>query len=530
MATVMQNNRHKFIWSLIFIVATSIQVNLTASEVDSPPNIVVILTDDQRWDTLGVYDPNCPIETPNIDRLAIDGLRFENAFVTTPICAASRSAILSGRYSTNARHHRFETELPEDVFEDSYPMHLKRNGYFIGQLGKYGVGIRPDQKARFDVFAAQEWQGTAFREYNGEMIHDAEWLTIQTEKFLDKVPPGQAFCLQVNYKEPHSSSEPAPVDDDYLDAVNFPRKSTDTEEQFATLPKFVQTGFGRVVYNTEFNTQGDHNPYLRQYYEKIISVDRSVGEIMEMIESRGLSENTIFVFLSDHGTHFGENQLGGKWTPHDSSLRIPFIIMNPRSSSDLKGAVREEMVLNIDLAPTLLDLAGIKVPLTMDGVSLKPLILGQKPAWRKHFFFEHFTSPSPVKYIPRSVGVRTQSKKFVRWIDQVPYREEFYDLAADPEEANNLIDAPAHQSVITLLCRTYDAWREANPSSYDYDPYSRRPQALAPEIDWERFREVRPEVYEVIEKEVLRLGVSWEQAVHDWATRYAICSKVGYWY
>ena len=227
-----------------------------AGSADAPPNFIILLTDDQRPDTLGVYDKHCPVQTPHIDGLADSGVLFENAFVTTPICAVSRSSILSGRYATTTGHHEFETELAAPIFEDTYPMHLKRAGYFVGQLGKYGVGISPEQEQRYDVFDAQEWQGPAFRDYQGKKMHDAEWLTVKTAEFLDRVPDGQPFCVQVNYKEPHNTSEPAPEDRELLADHTFARHPLDTPGQLATLPEFVRRGFGRTVYDEEYNLRG----------------------------------------------------------------------------------------------------------------------------------------------------------------------------------------------------------------------------------------------------------------------------------
>lgn len=493
------------------------------------PNFIILLTDDQRADTLGVYDKHCPVQTPHIDGLADAGVLFENAFVTTPICAVSRSSILSGRYATTTGHHEFETELAAPIFEDTYPMHLKRAGYFVGQLGKYGVGISPEQEQRYDVFNAQEWQGPAFRDYQGKKMHDAEWLTVKTAEFLDRVPDGQPFCVQVNYKEPHNTSEPAPEDRGLLADHTFARHPLDTPGQLATLPEFVRRGFGRTVYDEEYNLRGDHNPYLRDYFRKIASVDRSVGAIMKMLKERGLADNTVILFLSDHGTHFGEKQLGGKWTPYDASLRIPFIVKDPRPEGR-RGARLEPIALNIDVAPTILALAGLSVPAEMEGRSLRPLLEGKPVAWRDHFFFEHFCSPAPVKYIPRNVGIRTAKAKYARWIDLEPPVEEFYDLEADPEERHNLIEDPSRRMEIDALRQDYDNWRAAHPSTYEFNPYGRRPQSGAAAIDWAEFKKVRPEIYEAIEKQIEERGVSWDQAVNDWETRYAICTKVGYWY
>jgi hypothetical protein len=155
---------------------------------------------------------------------------------------------------------------------------------------------------------------------------------------------------------------------------------------------------------------------------------------------------------------------------------------------------------------------------------------GEKTAWREHFFFEHYTTPAMIKYIPRNVGVRTENLKYARWIDMDPPIEEFYDLSKDPLESRNLIGNPEYKSQVDALRKKYDQWREENPSTYKYDSYGARPQAVAKEIDWDRFKKVRPKEYEKIKAQVERLGVTWEQAMNDWELRCEICSHAGYWY
>lgn len=498
-------------------------------EAVKKPNFLVILTDDQRMDALTSYNADLPIKTPNIDKIAQNGIRFTNGFATTPICNVSRACIQTGRYETNARMHQFETTMDDDVFYDSYPVQLGKAGYFTGALGKFGVGITEKQKTVFDVFDAQSGQGPAFRNYKGKKMHDSEWLTVKTEEFLDKVPENQAFCLQVNYKEPHMSSVPAPEDDEFLDHYMFERSPMDSPEEHAKLPEHVKNGFGRMCYFKDYLKGGDYNLYLRQYHEKIMSVERSVGEILQMLEERNIADNTVIIFLSDHGTHWGEKQLSGKWTPYDLSLRIPFIVYDPRPKA-LKTVVSDEMVLNIDIAPTLLDMAGIPVPETMDGKSLVPLIYNTKAKWRDHFFYEHFTSPAPVRYIPRNVGVRTQKAKYVRWIDMNPPVEEYFDLTVDSDERTNLISNPEYKNQIVATRKLFDNWRRDNPSTYTYDVYGRRPQYGAKTIDWEKFKDVRSKEYKRIKAAVDSMEVSWEQALNDWEIRSEICLKTGYWY
>jgi arylsulfatase A-like enzyme len=494
------------------------------------PNFIILLTDDQRVDTLGVYNAACPIDTPHIDQLATSGLRFDNGFVTTPICVASRASIISGRYASNARSHRFLIPMESDVFADTYPQHLRRAGYFVGALGKHGVGITKKQEAAYDFFDATAAQGPAFRTYKGQEVHDSAWLTLRTGDFLDAVPDGQAFCLQINYKAPHGSATPAPEDLGTLAHLQFDRVPLDNEAAFLRLPLFVRQGYGRHCYDKEIlDRRGDHQPYIRAYYEKIMGVERSVGHIRALLADRGLADNTVIIFLSDHGAHFGERQLGGKWTPYEDSLRIPFIVYDPRPGA-ARGKVSDSLVLNIDVAPTLLELAGMPVPQSMDGRSLVPLMQNTAAPWRDHFFFEHYTSPAPVRYIPRNEGIRTLTTKYVRWRDIAPLVEEFYDLAADPQETSNVIADPRFADQVAAARQQFEAWRTANPSNYDYAPYGPRPQSGAPVIDWELFQQKLPKEYARIAREVKRLGVTWQQAMDDWAVRYEISSKAGYWY
>ncbi len=493
------------------------------------PNIIVMLTDDQRPATLTCYDEDSPIETPNIDRLATSGILFNNGFVTTPICCVSRASIITGRYAANHRMHNFNTPIDDSIFADSYPAHLKNAGYFTGALGKHGVGVTQLVRESYDVFEAQAGQGPAFRDYQGKKMHDAEWLTVKTFEFLDQVPEDQPFCLQVNYKEPHGTSVPAPEDDDLLENFFFERVAMDSEEEFKKVPLRVQQGLSRWAYDNEYNKDGDINWFMRMYHEKIVSVERSVGIIMKGLEERGLAENTVILFLSDHGYHYGEKQLSGKWTPYDESLRIPFIVYDPRNKNH-KGEVLDEMVLNIDLAPTILELAGLEVPATMDGRSMLPLMQGKEESWRTVFFFEHYCSPPPIPvYLPRHEGIRTGTEKYVRWVDMGNVVEEYFHLDNDPLEAKNLVGDPEYASGLKAISKSFDQWRDENPVNYEHKPDG-LPHFDSKDIDWAYFAEKLPEKYARIKAEIDRLGVTWQQAEDDWEIRYEIGLKAEYWY
>jgi len=497
------------------------------SKANEPPNIIVLLTDDQRTKSLSCYDAECAIQTPNIDKLANRGVRFDRGFVVSPICAVSRASIITGRYACNNRIHDFGIPIPEDVFKDSYPALLKKAGYFVGALGKYGVGVNPLVEETFDVFEAQAGQGPRFRDYKGKTMHDAEWLTVKTMEFLEAVPENTPFCVQVNYKEPHGSATPAPEDKGKLEHYIFEKAKTDSPGEYEKIPELLKQSLAHVDY-LKGGRGGDLNPYKRRYFEMILSVERSVGEIVKSLEERGLADNTVIIFLSDHGLALGEKQLSGKWTPYDVSLRIPFIIYDPRTPSR-KGKVMDEMVLNIDVAPTILELAGLEVPEGMDGRSMVSLMKGKEKSWRGEFYYEHYCGvPWVGSYLPRNEGIRTEKDKYARWIDFEPV-EEYFDLVNDPRETNNLVGNPEYEARIQVLREKFTQWREENPSNYKHD-HNGIPHFASMDIDWERFKEASPEQYGRIEAAVDSLGVTWEQAENDWDIRYQVCKKARFWY
>ena len=515
----------------LLAMALSAGATLAPTEAAERPNFLILFTDDQRWDTLSCYNAQSPIKTPEIDRLAQRGVRFTEAFVTSPICAVSRATLLTGRYARNARVHEFNVPIPPDIWQKSYPVLMAGAGYFVGQLGKYGVGIRADEREVFGLFDASVDQGPPYREWQDEKLHDSEWLTRRTADFLDAVPSGKPFVLQVNYKAPHSSSAVAPEDEGKLAKVDFARLANENEQAHAKLPAEVQNGFGAHCYRREVNLGGDRNPYLRAYHEKILSVDRSVGAIMADLKARGLDKNTVIIFTSDHGAHLGEKLLGGKWTPYEESLRVPFIVADPRLAPGRQGVECAALVTVMDIAPTMLDIAGIPIPADMDGQSLTPLLQGNVVGWRDHFFFEHRTSPArSARPIPRNLGVRGVSTKLFRWLDPEPPVEVLHDLASDPLEETNVIVDPSMAEEKKRLSQLLDNWLAAHPDTYSHDPYGRRPQSQAPEIDWDKLKQGNPKGYDRVAAAIKKLGVTWEDALKDQAVREKVSATAGYWY
>ena len=199
----------------------------------------------------------------------------------------------------------------------------------------------------------------------------------------------------------------------------------------------------RVRWRLRFSSDEQYQQMVKNYYRLITGVDVVVGEIQNELKKRGLADNTIILLLGDNGFFLSEYGFAGKWLGHEESIRVPLIVYDPRLPQTQHGQRRDEMALNIDIAPTLLEMAGTTSPASMQGKSLAPLVNGKSPEWRDDFFYEHLfkvpeAAAATVGYIPSSVGVRSKDWKYLRYIDYDPVYEELYDLKNDPTEVNNL--------------------------------------------------------------------------------------------
>jgi arylsulfatase A-like enzyme len=414
------------------------------------PSIVLLLTDDQRADALGCAG-HPVLKTPNIDRLAHEGVRFRNAFVTTSICAVSRASVLTGRLCRNHRVGDFATPLPPEVLAASFPALLKGAGYRTGCFGKWGIGGRAPREL-FDAWDAWGGQGDYFLSWEGERVHNSEYLARRAEEFLKATPAETPFCLLVYYKSPHDPyGQPDPRDADLFNGQEVPVPRTATPAHFAALPKFIQDSEGRRR-ALRFYPAPDRLPgHIRDYLRLVAGVDRSVGKILDLLERLNRARDTVVVYSSDNGFFLGERGLSHKWLMHEESIRVPLLVRAPGLAG---GRTREEMALNIDIAPTLLDLAGLPAPGVMDGRSLRPLLEGRPAAWRGDFFYEHhFSAPSAP--IPRTEGVRTAGWKYITYFDVTPPFEELYDLESDPYEERNLAADPAHRGRLEEMKSLY---------------------------------------------------------------------------
>jgi arylsulfatase A-like enzyme len=426
------------------------------------PNLILLLTDDQRWDAMGCMG-NSIIRTPNLDRLASEGILFTNNFCTTSICMSSRASIFTGMYTRRHQINSFAQPLPDNLFSQTYPVLLRKAGYRTGFIGKWGIGGRLPQES-FDYFEGFPGQGQYFHKIDGKEVHLTRVLTEKATEFLRGCSKDQPFCLSVSFKSPHvQDGHPKPFRYDpeleglYGD-IEIPKPKKSDPRYFEALPDFIRESEGRVRWEQRFSTPELYQQSVKGYYRLITGVDIALGKILELLDEMELDDNTVILHTSDNGFYLGEYGLAGKWLMHEESIRTPLIVRDPRLPAKLTGRKCEQMTLNVDVAPTLLDLAGLSTPSGVQGDSLLPLLKGESPRWREEFFYEHLFAH---KRIPRNEGVRTKQWKYVRYLDSDPLYEELYDLKSDPLEKRNVAKVKEYRAVLARLRKRWGELRES---------------------------------------------------------------------
>lgn len=437
---------------------------LAARAAEGRPNVIFLLTDDQRWDTLGAMG-NRIIRTPHLDRMAEQGVVFENNFVTTAICMTSRASIFTGLYAASHQINDFARPFTEAQFARTYPERMRQAGYYTGFIGKYGVGNKMPEK-RFDYWAGFPGQGKYFP--HGEepgKKHLTEIMGGQALEFLGGAPAGRPFCLSVSFKAPHVQDEdsrqflPSPATGDLYRNVAFPEPETADPRYISMLPQEVHRSEGRRRWGVRFSTPALYQESVRNYYRLISEVDTVVGRIRAQLEKAGQDRNTVIAFTGDNGFYLAEHGLAGKWLMHEESIRTPMVLYDPRLGAAARGRRVREMTLNIDVAPTLLHAAGLQPHASVQGRNLYELAGGRAPDWRRDWFYEHhFTANG---WIPMTEGVRTERWKYTRYLDTRPEFEELFDLGADPKEKVNLARAGDQRARLDAMRKRYQEWKAA---------------------------------------------------------------------
>jgi len=460
----MSSARHRAIISFLLLVSVlSCAEEEIADISDDQPNILFVITDDQRWDMMGNVNPD--LHTPEMDRLAEDGLRFENAFVTTSICAASRASMLTGLVE---RTHGFTFITPplDSQFTDlSFPTLLRGAGYRTGHIGKFGVKVHDgaidkmydvyEELNRNPYFKASQKEGE-----EGSLQHLTDLIGDRSEAFLESNPTNQPFALTVSFNAPHAEDNderqfiwPEAVDHLYQD-LTIPAPPLSEPTFFESQPEFMkdpEVSMNRFRWYWRFDDQNKAQEMTKGYYRMISGIDLVIGRLRSSLEDLGLGDNTVIILMGDNGYFLGERGFAGKWLPYDPSLRVPLLIYDPRISSQ-KGGRPEGMALNIDIAPTILDLAGLSPPASMQGEALFPL-----RQIRDDFFVEHLMDH---EQIVKHEGVRGEKYRYSRYFELDPIYEELFDLETDPLETENLVSNEAFAEVLATFRSRTDELRD----------------------------------------------------------------------
>ena len=478
------------------------------------PNILFIMSDDHAEQAISCYGSKL-IETPNIDRIAKEGIRFNNSFVTNSICAPSRAVLLTGKYS-----HRNGLRDNRDEFDGSqltFPKLLRENGYETYMIGKWHLKTDPTGFDSWKILIGQgQYYNPAIIE-NGQKTRYIGYTTdIITDIALDELErrdENKPFCMFVHHKAPHRNwmphykyfnryedeDLPLPetfyddystrsaaareadmrIDDMYLSTdmklnkgfyeeetgsggnKTYAKNVPDTwESQRNHLTKFQREKWDEHYdkMNEDFkrrNLKGKellewkYQRYIKDYLRCILSVDENVGRLLDYLDEKGLAENTLVVYTSDQGFYLGEHGWYDKRFMYEESLGMPLLMRYPQGIRP--GSVSDDIVLNLDFAPTFLDYAGVSVPSKMQGESMKRLLSGgESRDWRTSMYYHYYEYPHGWHDVKKHYGVRTDRYKLIHFYDDIDAWE-LYDLQQDPHEVNNVYDDPGYANVVQEL-------------------------------------------------------------------------------
>lgn len=435
---------------------------LSGFSQEKSPNIVFLLSDDQPYKAQSNVDPW--FSTPNIDQLAKESVVFTNAFVTTSVCCASRASFFTGQHSVRNGIASFDTPLQTEQLKNSYSGVLRDAGYRTAFLGKYGIGHTrsgaPEELClpadQFDLWYGFQQSPNYWQMVDGEKKYLTTVMEEKAIKFIQDTPKDKPFLLIMCLPEPHGQAGPWNYHDpDFtVEAPDGPavKPETMTQEAYDRLPQAIKDSQNNYVLD-------EYKPSLSMTFEKYMETvrdytartDLAVGRIRQTLKDLGLDENTIVIFASDNGSMWGAHGIEGKWNMYEESIRVPMMIHDPRLKKSKIGK-RDQMVLNIDIAPTIIDLAELPIPDQMQGETFLPIVNKPSATGRKDWFYEHdVQTRSKGKDLPRCEGVRTGQWKYIRYKDTQPVQEELFDIKIDPKEMNNLAAMAVYQETLDKL-------------------------------------------------------------------------------
>jgi len=481
--------------SLTVVGACTTQTNAPAKK----PNILYIMSDDHAYQAVSAYGYGLN-QTPNIDRIAREGMRFNNCFVTNSISGPCRAVVLTGKYSHKNGFYDNGGRTIFDGSQQTFPKLLQEAGYQTGIVGKWHLNSTP---TGFDYYSIHYGQG---QYYNPEFMEAGEQrvpyqgyatdLTADNAiKFIDARDTDKPFCLMMHFKAPHREWYPAPNKLSMYEDVTFPIPATfyDTYEGRVAAQQQKMRIDDDMILGRDLKTYGEwdsippgelrrmtpeqrsawdavYNPiiedfakkrptgnaliewkfqrYMRDYLKCISSVDDNVGRVLDYLEQIGELDNTIVIYTSDQGFYLGEHGWFDKRFMYEESLKTPFVIRYPKAIKSA-GTVTNAMIQNLDFASTLLDLAGVSVPGDIQGESFKDVLTGKKQTAKDALYYHYYEFPLP-HAVKKHYGVRTDRYKLIHFYNDID-EWELFDLQNDPHELKNLINDPSQAANIAAL-------------------------------------------------------------------------------
>lgn len=432
-----------------------------ARAADARPNILYIMTDDHAAHAISAYGSKIN-RTPNIDRLAAEGMRFTNCFVTNSICTPSRAVILTGKYSHINGVPVFNKL---DGSQPTLAKHLQAAGYYTAMLGKWHLGsdptgfdywnILPGQGLYHNPVLIDHGKRTKYQGYVTDLITDF------AIDLLEKRPADKPFFLMCHHKAPHRPWQPRADKAEEYSKLKIPEPETFNDD-YATRCEAAREATMRIDRDLQPNDVKQTPPdgltpeqlkawkyqrYMQDYLACVSSVDDSVGRLLKWLDEKGLAENTIVVYTSDQGFFLGDHNWFDKRFMYEECLRMPLLVRWPKHVK--AGSTSDAMVLNLDFAATLMAAAGLATPADMQGRSFRPILEGSKPAdWRTSMYYRYYHYPAHHRVQPH-YGVRTAQYKLIYFHKLNEW--ELYDLAKDPHELKNVYADPAYAEQVKQL-------------------------------------------------------------------------------
>lgn len=463
-----------------FLLLLGVQVS--AQQKVGKMNIIFILADDHRYDAMGFMKKIPGLETPAMDKMASEGAHLSNAFVSTALCSPSRASILTGQYAHTHRVVDNDAAMPADL--KFFPQYLQEAGYQTAFMGKWHMGHADDMpQPGFDYWLSFRGQGVYNNpvfNINGERVKQPEGsyttdrLTDYAVEWLDKRDAKKPFFLYLSHKGVHAEFYPAKrhegkyADIPIISPPSMYLTATDSSKTYGTvtapatpvnyrdIPQWVRAqrySWHGVDYMYHGTIPFDQ--FYRRYLETLQAVDESVQRVINWVKEKGMEKNTMVVYMGDNGFSFGEHGLIDKRHAYEESMRVPLLVWAPGMVKP--RSVVDQVIMNVDLAPSFLELAGIRKPEQMQGYSFVDVLKGKPEGWQRDKVFYEYYWESAFPQTPTTFAIRTQQYKYI-FYHGVWDINELYDLQADPYEMNNLVRDPAYKEIGMQLKKELFDW------------------------------------------------------------------------